>query len=124
MSLSSLFGFKSEETSANNALANLFPFPIRTADFISVDLENLYSRILTDVLERTEGIPAKMQPLLWDNCLASESAEGLVTRLSKGMVDKREIFLVYNKATNVVTVATADQEEQIKDAYRPCPLRV
>lgn len=112
----SLFSFLTGSTSSSE-LPEIFPFPSIENDFISTDVETLYSRILTDTFERTQGIPDEKQALLWDNCLASESPEGLITMLAKAMSEKKELFLVYNEALKVVVKAKPDQEKQIKLDY-------
>ena len=43
-------------------LPDIFPLPIKQFDFVWIDVRNIYSRILIDVLERTQGIPEDKQP--------------------------------------------------------------
>jgi len=94
-------------------LPNIYPFPTIEKDFICIDVQAIYKRILTDVLERTDGIPEKYLPLLWDNCLASESQDGLVTMLAKAMYQKSDLFLVFEKgAGDIGVIRKADQKEQ------------
>lgn len=97
-------------------LPNIYPFPTVEKDFICIDVKAIYSRILTDVLERTDGIPDKYQSLLWDNCLMSESQDGIVTLLSKAMYQKSDLFLVLD--AGVIRKARADEEAQIKADYK------
>jgi hypothetical protein len=99
-------------------LPEIFKFPYIERDFIDVDLQNIYSRILTDCLERTQGISKDSQNLLWDNCVASESSDGLVTMLAKSMVAKSDLFLVYEKALKVIRKATPTEEATIKADYK------
>lgn len=105
-------------SAADDTLPDIFPIPILEKDFVKIDVQNIYTRILTDVLERTQGIAEKNKPLLWDNCLASEKQDGLVTLLACAMADKKELFLVYAPALNVVRKATQEEETQIRDAYK------
>lgn len=107
------FGAKNTEVE----LPDIFPFSTMEGDFVRMDLETIYSRILTDVLERTQGIPDEKKALLWDNCLASEKSDGLVSLLVKAMIDKAELFLVYDSATNVVRKAKAEEATVIKKDY-------
>ena len=95
-------------------LPEIFPFPYLERDFISVDVQNIYSRILTDVLERTQGVPKEMQNLLWDNCVANESSDGLVTLLAKAMTSKSELFLVYESALKVIRKARHQKSQSSK----------
>ena len=99
-------------------MPNIFPLPITVADFVSLDTQIIYTRILTDVLERTENIPEKVVPLLWDNCVASELPDGLVTLIAKAMVAKENLFLVYDRSVDVVRKATPQEQTTIKEDYK------
>lgn len=99
-------------------IEEIFPFPILETEFIKNDVQNLYSRILTDVLERTQGIKEDDLYLLWDNCLANESSEGLVTMLAKAMFNKAKLFIVYDPGVKVIRKATATEEAQIEKDYK------
>lgn len=114
-----LFGFNFEfgAKSTEAALPPIYTMPITSNVFIDLDLKNLFKRILTDSIERIQGIPEAAQPLLWDSCLASNSSKGLVTLLAEAMVNKSELFLVYDKSTGLVLKAKPDEERQIKDDY-------
>lgn len=104
--------------SAPAEIPDIYPFPFRDKDFIGTDVTALYTKILSEVLERTHGIPEEFVPLLWDNCLASEVQEGLVTLLSKAMLDKAKLFLVHDKGTKVIRKATQTEEREISQAYK------
>lgn len=104
--------------SADEKLPDIFPIPITQLDFVKIDVQNIYTRILTDVLERTQGIAEKNKPLLWDNCLASEKQDGLVTLIAKAMADKKELYLVFNSAVGVVREANPEEQQIIRDAYK------
>lgn len=103
---------------ASTELPDIFPIPINDKDFVSIDVQNIYSRILTDVMERTQGIPEQAQNLLWDNCLASEKQDGLVTLLAKAMLAKSELFLVYRPDLKLIRKAEPMEQEQIKADYK------
>lgn len=111
-----LFSFLGAKTDADK-LPDIFPIPILQKDFVAIDVENTFSRILTDTLERTQGIPDEKESILWDNCLVSENRDGLVTLLSKAMADKKELFLVYIESTKVIRKATSEEQEKIKVGY-------
>jgi hypothetical protein len=98
-------------------LPEIYPMPILQSSFVEIDVRNTYARILTDALERTDGIPEEKQNLLWDNCLASEVQDGLVTLLAKAMTAKTDLFLVYVPAVNVLRKATAEETKQIRADY-------
>lgn len=102
----------------DEALPDIFPIPIAQNIFVAIDVENIFTRILTDVLERTDGIPDEKKPLFWDNCLASEKQDGLVTLIAKAMVKKSELFIVYRSGTNVITKASPSEEQLIRDGYK------
>lgn len=107
-----LFG---RDTSAQ--LPDIFPFPCVQGDFVRTDVVNIYRRILTDVLERTEGLKEEQIPLLWDNCLGSESQDGLVSLVACAMYNKSDLYLVYDRTTDVIRKATSIEEAQIKVDY-------
>lgn len=106
------------QSNTETQLPDIFPIPILQKDFVSIDVQNIYTRILTDVLERTQGIAEKNKPLLWDNCLGSEKNDGLLTMVAKAMSDKKELFLVYAPALGVVRKATDNEETLIRDSYK------
>jgi hypothetical protein len=114
-SLSTWFGWRVNTT--GDDLPDIFPIPITQFVFIETDVINIYSKILTDVLERCQGLKDQQAALLWDNCLKSESSDGLVTMLAKAMCDKKDLFLVYDAAINLVRKATSAEEQQIKSDY-------
>lgn len=113
MSLFSFLGGKS----VDDKLPDIFPIPIVQKLFVDIDVENIYARILTDVLERTQGIPDEKESILWDNCLVSENREGLVTLLAKAMADKKDLFVVYIDSTKVIRIATPEEQALIKEGY-------
>lgn len=111
------FSFLGANSEADK-LPDIFPIPISDKDFITIDVQNIYTRILTDVLERTDGIKDELKPLLWDNCLASEKPDGLVSLVTKAMAEKKELFLVYALATKVVRSATEEEAQTIRAGYK------
>jgi hypothetical protein len=102
---------------ASNGIPALYSLRIDEQEFIKADVKATYRKILTSVLERTAGIPDKVVPLLWDNCVQSESSEGLITLLVTAMVDKADLFLVYDKPSNVLRKATSDEIQKIRKEY-------
>lgn len=116
MSLATMFSFLGS-SAADTELPDIFPMPVAQGIFVQTDVHHIYSRILIDVLERTQGIPDEMQMLLWDNCLASESSDGLVSMVSKAMAEKRELFLVYDPSVKLIRKAKPSEEQAIKADY-------
>lgn len=108
-------GFRT--TQANNELPEIYPFPFVEGNFVKIDVRNIYQRILTDVLERTQGMPTEFESLLWDNCLKSESNDGLVSMLAKAMTNKEDLFIVLDKGTKVIRKATNMEQDKIKKDY-------
>lgn len=114
MDFSKLFQWNSSVV--DDELPNIWPMPVSPDDFVRIDVVTLYSKILTDTLERTHGLTDEESALLWDNCVGdSNASQGLVTRLSKAMADKQELFLVYD--TGVIRPATREEQEKIKADY-------
>jgi hypothetical protein len=97
-------------------LPDTFPMPIASNVFVENDVQAVYAKILTDVIERCDGIPEEAQPSLWDSCLQSEAPEGLVTILSKSMEKMTELFLVYKDT--VLRHATSEETAQIRADYK------
>lgn len=98
-------------------LPDIFPIPIAQSLFVAIDVENIYARILTDVFERTQGIPDDKKTVLWDSCVASENRDGLVSMLSKALVAKKELFLVFTESTKVLVKASPSEEVEIRKGY-------
>jgi hypothetical protein len=115
-SISEFFGWarpcESEE------IPEIFPVSINQVDFVKADVVTIYTKILTDVLERTHGLTDDQVALMWDNCVKSSLADGLVTMLAKAMSDKQDLFLVYDKAVKVLRVATSDERQKIEEDYK------
>lgn len=110
-------GWSSSPQTSSYELPDIFPFPIKQSDFVEIDVENIYARILTDVFERTQGIPDNKIKLLFDNCVASEKPDGLITMLSKAMLHRKELFLVYIEGLDLIREADTNEKEQIRKDY-------
>lgn len=108
--------FGANKSLANDELPDIFPLSIAKSDFVKTDVINIYTKILTDVIERTQGIPEEAESALWDSCLASEASLGLVSLLAEAMESKGELFLVYK--VGVLRKATDDEKRQIEDDYK------
>jgi hypothetical protein len=121
-SISEFFGWarpcESEE------IPEIFPVSINQVDFVKADVVTIYTKILTDVLERTHGLTDDQVALMWDNCVKSSLADGLVTMLAKAMSDKQDLFLVYDKAVKVLRVATSDERQKIEEDYKKTSLEL
>lgn len=115
----SFFSFLSGAgSSTDNGLEEIFPLKVVKGDFVRTDIVSTYIKILTDTVERTFGLNKELEPLLWDNCVQSDSSEGLVTLLSNAMADQKDLFLVYVKSVKVLRKATAQEEKQILEDYK------
>ncbi len=115
MSLSSMFGWSQQ--SGPQELPDLFPLGIAEKEFVTVDVISVFSKILTDVIERTQGLADQYQPSLWDNCVQSENSDGLITLLAKAMAGKKDLFLVYDSAVKLLRLATNAEEITIRADY-------
>lgn len=115
--LNSFFGFPALIETSNAELPLLFPLGITQEIFIDTDVMNVYSKILTDCIDRTQGIPQEIFPLLWDNCLQSESTLGLISLIARAMTLKADLFLIYDPALPLVRPATGDESSQIRSDY-------
>ena len=111
------FGGGGVTAQGNTEIENIFPMPIAAAAFVKADLQSIYARILTDVFERTQGLDEKQTALLSDNCLASESVEGLITMLARAMSEKSELYAIYDPGTEVIRLANATEKSAIKAAF-------
>lgn len=118
MSLSDLFSFGAK-TSVIDAddLPDIFPMAMTRESFVETDTIHIYAKILTDVIERTQGLSDEQQALLWDNCLMSESSDGLITLLAKAMASRSDLYLVYNRAVQVIRKADSAEQAQIRSDY-------
>jgi hypothetical protein len=115
MGLLEAFKFKTSYN-LNSQLPDIYPFGVEFNFFVKSDIINIYSKILTDCLERTQGLNDKIMPAFWDNCLESESNKGLISLLAEAMECKSELFLVYK--LGVLRKATNDETFRIREDYR------
>lgn len=116
--MATFFGLRIFGNRTQTELPQIFPLSLNLNSFVESDVINVYSKILTDCIERTQGIPDKFVPLLWDNCLQNESSQGLITLLATAMADKADLFLVYNPAVKVVRRADAQESVKIRQDYK------
>jgi hypothetical protein len=112
---SAFFGGASR-TSGGAYLPDIFPMPVNQYEFVKADIETIYSKILTDVFDRTEGLSEEQVSTLWDSCLQSEASEGLITLLAKSMEKQESLYIVYK--LGVVRKATASEMREIQMDYR------
>lgn len=115
--LANWFGFATS-SSRSGALPDIFPIGIKESIFVQADVTTMFTKILIDVIERTQGIPEDVQPMLWDNCVMSESSQGLVTLLACAMTEKKDLFLVYNPSLKLLRQADSVEAQVIQQDYR------
>lgn len=118
MGILEAIGFGGNAQLTSNELPEIFPFPLDLVDFIKTDIITLYSRILTDTLQRTHGIKSEDEQALWDNCLAGESNQGLVTLLATAMYEKKDLYLIYDRGTKVIRIADTNEQAKIREEYK------
>lgn len=114
--LSELFSFPTIST--NVSIGEIYKLPIASIAYVDTDIRTIYSKILTDVLERTSGITDEQLPVLWDNCLQSETNQGLVSLLADAMAGQKDLFMVYSKQLGTLRLANSSEEQKIKEAYK------
>lgn len=115
-SISDWFGFN--RTTETSELPEIFPMPIVQSVFVDTDVVAIYSKILTDVLERTHGLTDDQIALMWDSCVKSSASDGVITLLSKAMAKKSDLFLVYDSSVKVVREATSQERAAIDADYK------
>jgi hypothetical protein len=116
MSLSSFFSFKGV-TVSEGELPEIYPMDINQDEYIKSNCFNIFSKILIDTLERTFGIKEDLQKYLWDNCLANEGREGLVSMLARAITNQGDLFIVFDPALGVIRRANASEMTLIKSDY-------
>lgn len=109
------FAFKSNAEVSDAEIKEIFPFALRSVDFIRADILQTYEKILTDVSERTHGLPEEDEPLLWDSAVATAANEGLITLLACAMTDQKDLFVVVK--SGVLRTATPEEEATIRKDY-------
>lgn len=115
--LDRLFSFSKNIVTDADELPEIFPMPVVLRDFIYTDVITIFSKILTDVLERTQGLQDDQFALMWDSCLKSSKSDGLITMLAKAMAYKKDLYLVYDRGVNLVREATDIEQTKIKAGY-------
>jgi hypothetical protein len=115
MNLVKLFQFATT-TNVDGELPTIYTFGVNEVDFVRSDIINIFTNILTDCVERTQGIPEKDYPAFWDNCLASEANKGLITLIAEAIADKQELFLVY--VAGVLRRADGPETSKIREDYK------
>lgn len=113
-----IFGLSPKNTTGDPwGVPPAFIFSLSESDFIKADLELTYSKILTDCLVRTHGLPEEADAVLWDSCVQSEAARGLVSLLACAMTDTRDLFLVYKADVKILREATQLEAAAIRKDY-------
>jgi hypothetical protein len=118
MSLTTWFGWRTSAGSGADELPEIFPLGISQTAFITTDTVAIYQKIIVDVIERVHGLSEDIQATLWDNCMANEHNDGLVTMVAKAMAEKKELFIVYDKALKLIRKANDVETQTIKLDYK------
>lgn len=118
MGILQTFGWSTFPSIPSAELPEIFPFRHVRGDFIKNDIVTIYSRILKDVFERTQGLSTDQMTLIWDNCVGSNKSDGLVTLLAEAMYMKTKLFVVYNAPLKVVRKAEEPEKVQILADYK------
>lgn len=115
--LSQFFSWGSASIQSDE-IPDIFPMSVTKNEFVEADLKHMFSKILTDVAERTHGLSDDQMFLLWDNCVKSSKSYGLISMLANAMTNKRDLFLVYDKAIQVVREADDKEKAVIEADYK------
>lgn len=111
------WAFKSNKELGNSEIPEIFPLALKSDIFVKSDVFNTYSKILTDVAERTHGLTEEQSVSLWDSCEQSESNFGLISLLAHAMTNQTDLFLVYKPSVQVLRKATSEEEQKIRLDY-------
>lgn len=112
------FSFLARPTVSNLAIPSLWPLSLQKSFFVNADITATYTKILTDTVERTHGIPEKAEVLLWDNCVQDSSSQGLISLLVLAMLEQADLFLVYKPSIGVLRRADRAEEDKIRADYK------
>lgn len=116
--MAGLFGFGAGAAQTDDELPDIYSLNVQELTYVETDTMTIFSKILTDVVERTQGIADKALPLLWDNCLKSSTGLGLISLLAESLTKKSELFLVYDPAIDVLRKATSEETVKIREDYK------
>lgn len=112
------FDFLNAKTdNSHNEIKALFPLMLKCDLFIINDIVSTYTKILTDTVDRTFGIPKEAEKYLWDNIIEGDDGEGLITMLAKAMANRADLYIVYKPSIGVIRYATRDEQDKIKKDY-------
>lgn len=114
----SFLSFLSNPVKSSCGIEEIYPLHLSSDVFRKSDILATYTKILTDVIERTHGIGEDHESLLWDNCLQNESTNGLITLLAEAMTCQSELFLVYKPGVNILRHADQKEREKIIADYK------
>lgn len=112
-----VFSFLTGKSDKDTVLEDVYPIPILQSEFVRIDVQNIYTRIMTEITEKTQGLSDEQQRLLWDNCHAAESQDGLITLIAKAMASKEDLYVVYHKPTKIVRKASPEEQKRIREDY-------
>lgn len=117
MGILDFFGVGSSVSSGSADLQEVFPLKVNSETFVDIDVMNIYSKILTDCVDRIQEIPDEVSRFLWDNFLQNENPYGLITLLANAMSSKSDLYLVYNRGTAVLRQANEEEQAKIEEDY-------
>lgn len=114
--LSNLFTFRGASVTTTE-LPELFPMQLTLDEFVKSDCFTIYDKILKDTIERTYGIKDDINKYLFDNCLGSENNFGLISMLSYSMLNKSDLYIVFDKSIDLLREANQQEKSEIKFDY-------
>ncbi|MDR3112767.1 MAG: hypothetical protein LBU09_00140 [Endomicrobium sp.] len=100
---------------------NPFAFSEKMTEDVFVDycIENIYKKILTDCFAKAGGIRPEIKKFYWDSVVKSyaksNTGTGIITKISKAMAKKSELFWIYK--SEVLRDADAAEAQAIQNAF-------
>jgi len=118
MSAKEFFGglFKRSSDSTETILIAPYKMTLDKAKFCKIKTETLYKKILHRCYSRSEGATdEKKIASLFDSTERSGAPRGLISLLSKAMMDKQEVAIIYK--VGVVRFASHTEKQEIQKDY-------
>ncbi|MDR3243500.1 MAG: hypothetical protein LBT79_01995 [Elusimicrobiota bacterium] len=104
------------------AFDNPFAFDkcIKQNDFVSISVEALYRKILTDCYAKSAYIAPDNQKFYWDTVVKSygknNADKGLISLLANAMSQQQDLFVVFQN--DVLRAANFEEQRKIQEAFK------
>lgn len=111
--INELFGNAPSDCSINE----IFPFPISEMTYVKDDVRTILKRIITDTIERSQGISDKALKTLNDK-VVGVNTDGLISILVDAIYNKSEVVIFYDRSIDVLKIADSKQAAKIREDYK------